>query len=211
MKTLNLKVSIAGIPAVRAGGAARGRGKYFDIKTDSPYMLMVAPVNVDQRRAMTLEEALFGIDKLNVPRSGIPAVTHIDILNAHPDRAQGNQSASTTCSKPQGQDRQFGRGEHLVQRARRGRSCTPEDAWRCLWARSSRGDRQLNYSEGRSGSRAEARLQERLQGLDPARRRLDRLERSVGPQDRRTAKFPDAGPAEIVIKVGAAAVNFPVS
>jgi carbamoyltransferase len=53
--------------------------KYFDIHTDSPYMLMVAPVKEERRRAMTAEEEkLFGIDKLNVPRSDIPAVTHID-------------------------------------------------------------------------------------------------------------------------------------
>ena len=52
---------------------------YFDIDTDSPYMLMVAPVKEGRRRAMTAEEEkLFGIDKLNVPRSDIPAVTHVD-------------------------------------------------------------------------------------------------------------------------------------
>jgi carbamoyltransferase len=42
-------------------------------------MLLVAPVRVEHRRAMSVEEqALFGIDKLNVPRSSIPAVTHVD-------------------------------------------------------------------------------------------------------------------------------------
>lgn len=52
---------------------------WFDIDTDSPYMLMVADVKADRRIAMTQEQlALFGIEKLNVPRSEIPAVTHID-------------------------------------------------------------------------------------------------------------------------------------
>ncbi|TAN66567.1 MAG: hypothetical protein EPN20_07125, partial [Magnetospirillum sp.] len=52
---------------------------WFDLEGDSPYMLLVAPVRGEHRRAMTDEEqALFGIDKLNVPRSSIPAVTHVD-------------------------------------------------------------------------------------------------------------------------------------
>jgi len=52
---------------------------WFDLDSDSPYMLLVAPVAERRRRAMTPEEdALFGIDKLNIPRSEIPAVTHVD-------------------------------------------------------------------------------------------------------------------------------------
>ena len=52
---------------------------YFEIDTPSPYMLLVANVNKDRRIAMTGEqERLFGIEKLNVSRSDIPAVTHID-------------------------------------------------------------------------------------------------------------------------------------
>lgn len=52
---------------------------YFEIDRASPYMLLVAGVNDARRIAMTAEqERLFGIDKLNVPRSDIPAVTHID-------------------------------------------------------------------------------------------------------------------------------------
>src|SRR5262249_52244823 len=52
---------------------------WFDLDDDSPYMLMVAPVRAEHRREMSAEErALFGIDKLNVPRSAIPAVTHVD-------------------------------------------------------------------------------------------------------------------------------------
>jgi carbamoyltransferase len=52
---------------------------WFELDGDSPYMLLVAPVRSQRRRNMTAEErALFGIDKLNVPRSDIPAVTHVD-------------------------------------------------------------------------------------------------------------------------------------
>ena len=52
---------------------------WFEIDADSPYMSLVAEVVEDKRRKMTAEEnALFGIDKLNVPRSAIPAVTHVD-------------------------------------------------------------------------------------------------------------------------------------
>jgi carbamoyltransferase len=54
-------------------------GEWFDLDCESPYMLLVAPVRMQHRRTMTDEEqSLFGIDKLNVPRSSIPAVTHID-------------------------------------------------------------------------------------------------------------------------------------
>jgi carbamoyltransferase len=52
---------------------------YFELETDSPYMLLVAPVRASLRRDTTKEEeGLFGIEKLNVPRSTIPAVTHVD-------------------------------------------------------------------------------------------------------------------------------------
>ena len=52
---------------------------WFELDTDSPYMLLVADVAESQRRKITpAEEALWGIDKLNVKRSGIPAVTHVD-------------------------------------------------------------------------------------------------------------------------------------
>ena len=52
---------------------------WFVHDTDSPYMLLVAAVRKDKRRVMTDEEnALFGIDKLNVPRSSVPAITHVD-------------------------------------------------------------------------------------------------------------------------------------
>jgi len=53
--------------------------EWFELDRDSPYMLLVANVQKDRRRRMTAEEEqLWGIDKLNVPRSSIPAVTHVD-------------------------------------------------------------------------------------------------------------------------------------
>ena len=79
-RTLNLKVKYREsfrpfAPAVLAEDAS----KYFDIDCESPYMLLVADVAQRERIAMTDEQkALFGIDRLNVPRSSIPAVTHVD-------------------------------------------------------------------------------------------------------------------------------------
>jgi carbamoyltransferase len=54
-------------------------GDYFELDCESPYMLIVAPVKEERRIPLTPEQhGLWGIDKLNVPRSDIPAVTHID-------------------------------------------------------------------------------------------------------------------------------------
>ncbi|MCB0310284.1 MAG: carbamoyltransferase [Bdellovibrionales bacterium] len=53
--------------------------EYFELDSDSPYMLLVAPVNAERRLPLTSEQQkLFGIAKLNVPKSDIPAVTHVD-------------------------------------------------------------------------------------------------------------------------------------
>jgi carbamoyltransferase len=79
-KTLNLKVKYREsfrpfAPSVLADDAA----KYFDLDCESPYMLLVADVAQEHRIAMTEEQQkLFGIERLNVPRSSIPAVTHVD-------------------------------------------------------------------------------------------------------------------------------------
>ena len=52
---------------------------YFELEVPSPYMLLVAPVREERRTPMTDEQnGLFGIEKLNIPRSDIPAVTHVD-------------------------------------------------------------------------------------------------------------------------------------
>jgi carbamoyltransferase len=79
-KNLNLKIKYREsfrpfAPSVLAEDA----GAYFKIDADSPYMLLVADVLENRRRSMTpAEHQLWGIDKLNVPRSDIPAVTHVD-------------------------------------------------------------------------------------------------------------------------------------
>lgn len=109
-------------------------GQWFDMDTDSPYMLLVADVLPDRRREMTAEErTLFGIDKLNVPRSGIPAVTHVDysarVQTVHEDtnpryyRLIKRFKEITGC--PVLVNTSFNvRGEPIVS--------TPEDAFRCF-------------------------------------------------------------------------------
>ncbi len=64
--------------------------EWFDFEGKSPYMLMVAPIKENHRLAMSIEEQkLFGIEKLNVPRSTLPAITHVDysarIQTVHPE------------------------------------------------------------------------------------------------------------------------------
>jgi carbamoyltransferase len=133
--TLNLKVKYREsfrpfAPAVLREDLA----DWFEIDCDSPYMLMVADVLKSRQRTMTsAEQALFGIDKLNVPRSDIPAVTHVDysarIQTVHQDtnpRFHALLSAfklKTGC--PVLVNTSFNvRGEPIV--------CTPEDAFRCF-------------------------------------------------------------------------------
>jgi carbamoyltransferase len=108
--------------------------EWFDLTSDSPYMLIVAEVRKDKHRAMSPDEkALFGIDKLNVSRSEIPAVTHIDysarVQTVHSDtnplfhRLLSRFKALTGC--PVLVNTSFNvRGEPIV--------CTPEDAFRCF-------------------------------------------------------------------------------
>ncbi len=108
--------------------------EWFDLDTDSPYMLLVADVAKRHRREMTsAEQALFGIDKLNVPRSSIPAVTHVDysarIQTVHRETNPRYHAlieafrARTGC--PVIVNTSFNvRGEPIV--------CTPEDAFRCF-------------------------------------------------------------------------------
>jgi carbamoyltransferase len=77
---LNLKVKYRESFRPFAPSVLRERvADYFEIDYDSPYMLLVADVVRSRRKTMTSEQqALFGIEKLNVPRSDIPAVTHVD-------------------------------------------------------------------------------------------------------------------------------------
>ncbi len=134
-KTLNLKVKYREsfrpfAPAVLREEVA----DWFELDADSPYMLLVADVAPDRRRKMTsAESALFGIDKLNVPRSAIPAVTHVDysariqtvsretnprfhaLLAAFKDKTGCPVLVNTSFNI---------RGEPIV--------CTPEEAFRCF-------------------------------------------------------------------------------
>jgi carbamoyltransferase len=107
---------------------------WFELDTDSPYMLLVADVVADKRRSLTDEEkVLWGIEKLNVKRSEIPAVTHVDysariqtvrretnplfweILEAFERRTGCPVLVNTSFNV---------RGEPIV--------CTPADSYRCF-------------------------------------------------------------------------------
>ena len=79
-KTLNLKVKYRESFRPFAPSVLREDvSEWFEADYDSPYMLMVDDVKKDKRIKMTKEEeSLFGIDKLNIKRSSIPAVTHVD-------------------------------------------------------------------------------------------------------------------------------------
>jgi carbamoyltransferase len=134
-KTLNLRVKYREsfrpfAPAVLREDVA----DWFELDEDSPYMLLVADVVKRRRRQMTNEEqSLFGIDKLNVPRSDIPAVTHVDysarVQTVHRETNPRFHDllsafkARTGC--PVLVNTSFNvRGEPIV--------CTPEDAFRCF-------------------------------------------------------------------------------
>jgi carbamoyltransferase len=107
---------------------------YFEMDCDSPYMLLVAPVREDIRIAMSAQqENLFGIEKLNVPRSTLPAITHVDYSARVQTVRPGENGAYydliaefgrlTGC--PVVVNTSFNvRGEPIV--------CTPDDAFRCF-------------------------------------------------------------------------------
>jgi carbamoyltransferase len=79
-KTMNLKIKYRESFRPFAPSVLREDvSKYFETDIDSPYMLLVDKVRPEICRPMTAEEeALFGIDKLNVSRSDLPAITHVD-------------------------------------------------------------------------------------------------------------------------------------
>ena len=134
-RTLNLKVKYREsfrpfAPSVLAEAVE----DYFELDCPSPYMLLVADVKRNRRRQMSYEQTqLFGIDKLNVPRSDIPAVTHVDysarIQTVHAEtnpRYHALLSAfkkRTDCAVLINTSFNV-RGEPIV--------CTPEDAFRCF-------------------------------------------------------------------------------
>ena len=108
--------------------------KWFEIDVDSPYMLLVSNIQKDKRIEMSKEEeSLFGIDKLNIKRSSIPAVTHVDysariqtvhkdtnpkfyaLINAFKEKTDCSVVVNTSFNV---------RGEPIV--------CSPEDAFKCF-------------------------------------------------------------------------------
>ena len=107
---------------------------WFELNTDSPYMLLVADVKACISDPMTSEEqSLFGIEKLNVPRSTIPAVTHVDysarLQTVHAETNRRLHALLTSFKAKTGcpvlVNTSFNvRGEPIV--------CTPEDAFRCF-------------------------------------------------------------------------------
>jgi carbamoyltransferase len=133
--TMNLKIKYREsfrpfAPIVKANRVS----DYFEHSGKSPYMLIVAPVNKSLRLSVNEEQdKLFGIDKLNVPRSELPAVTHVDysariqtiheetnprlnqLLNAFEEKTGCAVLVNTSFNV---------RGEPIVN--------TPEDAWRCF-------------------------------------------------------------------------------
>jgi carbamoyltransferase len=134
-KTLNLKVKYRESFRPFAPSVVREQvANWFDLNADSPYMLLVAPVADQHMRRMTPEEeALFGIDKLNVVRSTIPAVTHVDysarVQTVHREtnpiyHELISRFHQLTCC-PVVINTSFNvRSEPIV--------CTPEDAFRCF-------------------------------------------------------------------------------
>ena len=107
---------------------------WFEMTGDSPYMLLVAPIKKSRQLPMTKEqEALFGIDKLNVIRSEVPAITHVDysarIQTIHEQTNPVYHALVTTFFEMTGcplvVNTSFNvRGEPPV--------CSPEDAYRCF-------------------------------------------------------------------------------
>jgi len=108
--------------------------EWFDLNDDSPYMLLVAKIALTKRRQVTADySTLFGIDKLNVPRSEIPAVTHVDftarLQTVHEDTNPQYYALIKKFKEITGcpviVNTSFNvRGEPII--------CSPEDAFRCF-------------------------------------------------------------------------------
>jgi carbamoyltransferase len=134
-KTLNLKVKYRESFRPFAPSVLREDiTDWFELDYDSPYMLFVDDVNKDKRIKMTTEEkSLFGIDKLNIKRSSIPAVTHVDysarIQTVHKETNPIYHALITKFKEKTGcsvvVNTSFNvRGEPIV--------CTPKDAFKCF-------------------------------------------------------------------------------
>jgi carbamoyltransferase len=108
--------------------------EYFEIEKESPYMLLVADVKKERRIKMSEEEEkLWGIDKLNIVRSDIPAITHVDysarLQTVHKETNPRYHKLIQQFEKETGCaviiNTSFNvRGEPIV--------CTPEDAYKCF-------------------------------------------------------------------------------
>ncbi len=134
-RTMNLKIKFRESFRPFAPTVLADRiGDYFEIDRESPYMLLVAPVREERRIPLNDEQqALFGIDKLNVPRSDVPAITHVnysariqsvnrrdnpdyyDLIKGFEDRTGCGVVVNTSFNV---------RGEPIV--------CTPEHAYTCF-------------------------------------------------------------------------------
>jgi carbamoyltransferase len=134
-KTLNLRVKYRESFRPFAPSVLRQDvSEWFETDYDSPYMLLVDDVRKDKRIEMTKEEeSLFGIDKLNIKRSSIPAVTHVDysarIQTVHKNTNPKYHALITKFKEKTGCgvviNTSFNvRGEPIV--------CTPEDAFKCF-------------------------------------------------------------------------------
>ena len=108
--------------------------EFFELDADSPYMLQVAPIKAERQIPMSeSQQRLFGIDKLNVPRSDMPAVTHVDYSarvqtlrrQDHPRYYDVIRAFQSLTGYPVVVNTSFNvRGEPIVQ--------SPEDAYRCF-------------------------------------------------------------------------------
>jgi len=134
-KTLNLKVKYReSFRPFAPSVLAEDTPQFFELHCESPYMLLVADVAKRERLPMSeAQQKLFGIDKLNVPRSSIPAVTHVDysarVQTVHRDTNPRYHALISRFKDLTGcpvvVNTSFNvRGEPIV--------CTPEDAFRCF-------------------------------------------------------------------------------
>ena len=109
---------------------------YFDLDVDSPYMLLVAPVKDARRIPLSPEQlALQGINKLNVPRSDLPAVTHIDysarIQTVHPETNERFYRLLKTFEAKTGIGVLVNTSLNIRDEPI---ACSPDDAYRCFMA-----------------------------------------------------------------------------
>ena len=134
-KTINLKIKYREsfrpfAPSIREENIS----EYFDIDRPSPYMLLVADVSKDKQLPMTEEqESYFGLKKLNIARSEVPAITHVDYsariqsVNKHTNKRYHDMltAFNDKYGCPVIVNTSFNvRGEPIV--------CTPQDAYLCF-------------------------------------------------------------------------------